>query len=120
VLERLGARAAGRGWSTIVAAILLEREAGGDLAGILRALAAAHEDAARIEHDARAATAQARFTGLLVCGLPAGAAVLAELGSPGYLGSIASEPLPAALAGAAVVLQLLSAVAIRRLARIRA
>jgi tight adherence protein B len=120
VLERVRSRAGGRAWSVIVAAVLLQREAGGDLVGILRAIAGANEETLRIEHDARAATAQARFTGLLVCGLPAGAAVLAELGSPGYVASILDAPLPAALAGAALVLQLGSALAIRRLARVRA
>lgn len=118
VLARLGRRAAGRAWSIIVAAVLVQRNAGGDLARVLRGIAAAHEETLRIEHDARAATAQARFTGLLVCGLPLGAAALAELASPGYLGSLVRAPLSAALTGAAFVLQVLAALAIRRFARV--
>jgi tight adherence protein B len=118
VLDRLRRRAEGRAWSVIVAAVLVQRHAGGDLARVLRGIAAAHEETLRIEHDARAATAQARFTGLLVCGLPLGAAALAELASPGYLGSLVRAPLSAALAGVAFVLQLFAALSIRRFARV--
>ena len=78
-------------WDTIVAAILLQRDAGGDLAGLLRAIAAALEDAARVEADARSATAQARFTAWLVALLPVGAAVLAELADPGYVARAAAR-----------------------------
>jgi len=119
VLARLRARASGRAWDGIVAAILLQREAGGDLARLLRRLAGAHEEALRLEQDARSVTAQARFTGWLVCGLPLGAALLAELAHPGYLASIVRSPLAAWLAGCAVACQAGSLVAIRRLARVR-
>ena len=65
------ARARGtHAWDTLTAAVLLQRDAGGDLAGLLRELAASGEAADRAERDARAATAQARFTAWLVLGLP--------------------------------------------------
>ena len=116
VLERLRRRAAGPAWDTLVAGILLQRDAGGDLAGLLRDLAASLEAAARADADARAATAQARFTARLVLGLPVGAALLAELASPGFAASLLAEPVPAALVAAAAGLQVLAVLAIRRLA----
>jgi tight adherence protein B len=116
VLERLRRRAAGPAWDTLVAGALLQRDAGGDLAGLLRELAASLEAAARVDADARTATAQARFTARLVLGLPAGAALLAELAAPGFAASLLAEPLPAALVAAAAALQLLAVLAIRRLA----
>lgn len=118
VLERLRVRAGGQEWDTLAAAILLQREAGGDLAGLLRGLAEAQEEAVRLTRDARAATAQARFTGLLVCGLPLGGAALAQLASPGVLGTVLSEPLPATLTVLAVGLQVGSLLAIRRLGKV--
>lgn len=118
VLERLRVRAGGEEWETLVAAILLQREAGGDLAGLLRGLAEAQEEAVRLTRDARAATAQARFTGLLVCGLPLGGAALAQLASPGVLGKVLSKPLPATLTVLAVGLQVGSLLAIRRLGKV--
>jgi tight adherence protein B len=117
-LERLRAHAGAGAWDTIVAAMLLQREAGGDLAGLLRGTAEALEEAARLERDARTATAQARFTGLLVCALPLVAAVLAELARPGYLSSLARSPLTAWLAGCAVAFQLAALLLISRLARV--
>jgi tight adherence protein B len=116
-LERLRRRAACRAWDTIVAAVLLQREAGGDLPALLRELAGALEAADRAEQDARTTTAQARFTARLVLALPLAAAVLAELGSPGFLASLLSQPMSASLAGLAAVLQLASVAAIRRIAR---
>jgi tight adherence protein B len=117
-LDRLRRRAAGGPWETIVAAMLLQRESGGDLAGLLRGTAAALEEAEREARDARAATAQARFTGLLVSVLPLAAAVLAELARPGYVASLTRSPLTVWLAGCAVVLQLVALVMVRRLARV--
>lgn len=119
VLERLRGQAAHPAWDAIAAAVLLQREAGGDLAGLLRGLAAALEEQVRAEADARGLTAQARFTALLVALLPLGAAAIAELGRPGYVGSLLSKPLPGMLLTVAAILQIGGWVAIRRVARLR-
>jgi tight adherence protein B len=118
VLERLRRRAADNRWDTIVAAILLQRDAGGDLARLLRTIAAAQEDAARVEADARSLTAQARFTAWLVTLLPAGAAVLVELAQPGYLVSLLRSPLTAVLIAVAFGCQVTAGVLVRRIARL--
>lgn len=115
-LERLRRRAGCRAWDTIVAGILLQRDAGGDLAALLRDLAAALEAAERTERDARAATEQARFTARIVLGLPLGAAVAAELGDPGFLSGLLAHPASASLLATAAALQLAAVLAIRRLA----
>jgi tight adherence protein B len=117
-LATLQARAGSRAYDTLATAVLLQRDAGGDLVALLRELARAREAAARGADDARAATAQARFTGLVVGVLPAGGAALAELASPGALAAIARQPLSLWLAAFAAVLQLLGLLAIRRLGRV--
>jgi tight adherence protein B len=119
VLERLQQRAADPAWDAIVAGILLQRDAGGDLAGLLRDQAASLEAAERIEREARTATAQARFTARLVLLLPLGAAVLAELASPGLIGGLVRHPVSVWLVVMAVMLQLVAIVAVARLARAR-
>ncbi|HEX8856874.1 MAG TPA: type II secretion system F family protein [Thermoleophilaceae bacterium] len=119
-LERLRARAASRRYDTLVAACLLQRRAGGDLAALLRECARSFEDEERLLGDARAATAQARFTGLVVVMLPLGGAFLAELARPGVVASLAASALTAWLAGLALALQLAAAFWIRRLGRVRA
>ncbi len=117
VLVRLRGRAGSHAWDTLTAAVLLQRDAGGDLAALLRELAVSGEAAERAERDARAATAQARFTAWLVLGLPAAAACLAELAAPGFLATLAGNPLSAWLAGLGVLLQLVALACVRRLAR---
>ena len=104
---------------TIVAACLLQRRAGGDLSRLLRDCARAFEDQSRVEDEVRAATAQARFTGLVVVLLPLGGALLAELASPGWMAGLWSSFLTAWLVGIALVLQVSAALLIRRLGRVR-
>jgi len=118
-LQALQGRAADPAWDAIVAGILLQRDAGGDLAGLLREQAAALEAADRIEREARTATAQARFTARLVLVLPLGAAVLAELASPGLIAGLVTHPLSVWLVAMAAALQVTAIVAVSRLARTR-
>ncbi len=116
-LQALQRRAGDPAWDAIVAGILLQRDAGGDLAGLLRDQAAALEAADRIEREARTATAQARFTARLVLVLPLGAAALAELASPGLVAGLLTHPLSVWLVAMAAGLQITAIVAVSRLAR---
>jgi len=100
------------------AALLSQRLAGGDLAGLLRRFAEGAAERDRVAEDARAATSQARFTGLLVVAMPTGGALFAELLQPGFFAKVLSGPASAALLMLAAVLQLLGFVAIRRLSRV--
>ncbi len=100
------------------AALLSQRTSGGDLAGLLRRFAEGAAERDRVAEDARAATSQARFTGLLVVAMPTGGAVFAELLQPGFLVKLLGEPVTASLLGFAASLQLVGFIAIRRLARV--
>jgi tight adherence protein B len=102
-----------------VAACVLQRRAGGDLAGLLRDSARAMEDQSRLEDEVRSATAQARFTAMLVVLMPVGGGLLAELASPGWFAGLWSSFLTAWLVGIALMLQLTAAVLTRRLGRVR-
>jgi tight adherence protein B len=118
-LESMRARVRSPRVDTIVAACLLQRRAGGDLASLLRHSARSMEEQARLEGEVRSATAQARFTGLLVALLPLGGALLTELASPGWFAGLWSSFLTAWLVAIALVLQLVAAVLMRRLGRVR-
>lgn len=100
------------------AALLSPRLGGGDMALLLRRYAAAASESDRLGEDARAATAQARFTGLLVVAMPTGGAIFGELVHPGFIGSMLASPGAAALLIAAAAMQLLGFAAIRRLSSI--
>lgn len=101
----------------LVTALLSQQGAGGDLAGLMRRLAAAAAERDRVDDEARTATTQARFTGLLVVALPAGATVFAELLEPGFISQVLTEPASAAMLIIAAGLQLVGFAAIRGLGR---
>jgi tight adherence protein B len=100
------------------AALLSQRRAGGDLAGLLRRFADGAAERDRAADDAKSATAQARFTGLLVVAMPSGGAIFAELIQPGFLSKVLSAPASAILLALAAALQVAGFVAIRRFARV--
>jgi tight adherence protein B len=102
------------------AALLSQRLAGGDLAGLLRRFAEGAAERDRVAEDARAATAQARFTGLLVVAMPSGGALFAELLQPGFLAKVLGGPASAALLVLAAALQIVGFVAIRRFSQVGA
>jgi tight adherence protein B len=101
----------------LATALLSQQVAGGDVAALMRRLAAAAADRDRVEDEARAATTQARFTGLLVVALPAGAALFAELLQPGFISRVLTEPASAAMLMGAGALQMMGFALIRRLGR---
>jgi tight adherence protein B len=102
----------------LAAALLSQQLAGGDLAGLLRRFAEGAAEQDRVAEDARAATSQARFTGLLVVAMPTGGALFAELLQPGFLGKLLATPAAASLLAFAALLQLGGFFAIRRLAQV--
>ncbi len=118
VLIGLRDRAAHPAWDTLVAAILLQREAGGDLAALLRSIAQAAEHARRVEADAHGLTAQARATARLVAGLPCAALALGELLAPGTLGALVADPRSRLLLLAGFALAGVALAAIGRIARV--
>jgi tight adherence protein B len=103
---------------SFAAALLSQRLAGGDLAGLLRRFAAGAAERDRVAEDAKSATAQARFTGLLVVAMPSGGALFAELVQPGFLAKLIGSPVSAILLAMAAGLQVVGFVAIRRLSRV--
>lgn len=112
--ERLGSPRA----DAFCAAVLTQRIAGGDLVALLRRFAAAAEERERVDADARTATAQARFTGLLVVAMPAGGALLAELLRPGFVRGLLANSAAGVLLLCAAGLQLAGFFAIGRLATV--
>ncbi len=102
---------------SLCTALLSQQLAGGDVAGLMRRLGAASAERDRVADEARAATTQARFTGVLVVALPAGATLFAELLEPGFVASVLAEPAATAMLLLAAALQAAGFAAIRRLGR---
>jgi tight adherence protein B len=116
-LERLRSRSASRAVALIVAAMQIQRRSGGDLAQVLRSVATALEQDRQVIGEADAATAQARFTALVVVALPVCGIALGALASPGLPARMTGSPVGAGLLLTSLALQLTGALLIRRLAR---
>jgi len=115
-LERLRTRSASAALTLIVAAMQVQRRSGGDLAEVLRGVAVALEQDRRVLDEARAATAQARFTAVVVIVLPVCGVALGALASPGLVGRMTGSALGIGLLVAALTLQVSGALVVRRLA----
>jgi tight adherence protein B len=118
-LEAMRGRVRSPRMDTLAVACLLQHRAGGDLARLLRETARGMEDQQRLEDEVRAATAQARFTAVIVVLLPVGGALLAELASPGWFAGLWSSFLTAWLVGLALALQAAAALLMHRFGRVR-
>ena len=117
-LDELRSRVPSPRVDAFATAVLSQRLAGGDLADLLRRFGEGAAEQDRAADDAHAATAQARFTGLLVAAMPMGAGLFAELLDPGFFGRMLVSPVAVALLAVSALLQVAGFAAIRRLARI--
>jgi tight adherence protein B len=117
-LERLRLRVRSRRVNLVIAAVRIQRQAGGSLATLLRDIAATIEEHDRLEDEARAASAQARFTSVVVLCLPLFGLALAEMTEPGIVARMAGSTASSWLLGAALALQVSGLFLITRLSRV--
>lgn len=115
-LRRLTSGPNGDLWVPAAFSISIHQRCGGDLVRSLRAVASAGETAQRTRDDARAATAQARFTANLVCSMPVLALLGLGLVAPGRLSRVCSNPLSIGMLCVACVLQGAGLLVVRQLA----
>ena len=116
-LERLRARSGSQAVALIVAALQVHRRSGGDLARVLRGVATALEQDRQVIEEADAATAQARFTAIVVVVLPVCGIGLGALAAPDLPARMVGSAVGAGLLIAALALQLGGVLMVRRLAR---
>jgi tight adherence protein B len=102
-----------------VAAMLVQREAGGNLTETLTNIHDTIRERVRISGEVHALTAQGRLSGIVLVCLPVGVGFLFSLVSPGYIGPLFTDPRGQMLVGLAVVLQALGIYFIRRVVAIR-
>lgn len=103
----------------LAAAILVQRETGGNLVEVLQQMHDTIRDRIRIAGEVQALTAQGRLSGYVLTALPLGVGILFFLISPGYLNVLFNDPRGHMLLAAATGLQALGMYAIRRIVTIR-
>ncbi len=103
----------------LITAILIHRETGGNLAEIIDKISYVIRERFRIQGQLRIFTAQARLTGIILSLLPVGAALLIGLLNPQYLKPLWVEPIGRSMVTAAVILQIIGMLVIRKIVRIK-
>ena len=98
-----------------VTAVLTQREAGGNLAEILENIASVIRDRFKVKRQVRVVTAHARITGMVLAGLPPFAAAVLLVIAPSHMKLLWTDPLGIRLVLIAVVLQIIGALAIRKI-----
>lgn len=105
-----------RGHATLVAGLLLHGDAGGELVDVLRDQAAALDRARRQTAEAESAIVQARAAARIVAGIPTLGALAAVVFAPDVVRQMTATPVGVVLVTLAVGLQVVAALAVRRLA----
>ena len=102
-----------------VTAILIQRETGGNLAEIIDKIAYVIRERFRVQGQLKVFTAQARITGTILALLPVGMAVLLGILNPEYMKPLWVEKAGKTMIAAAVTMQILGFLAIRKIIRIK-
>jgi tight adherence protein B len=102
----------------MVTAVLIQRQVGGNLAGILDQIGETIRDRVRLQGEVRALTAQGRLSGWIVGLLPVGLGVVLGVTNPSYMAGLVDNPVGRLMVVAACVMQIVGALIIRRLVRL--
>jgi tight adherence protein B len=101
-----------------ITAVLTQREAGGNLAEVLDNLSALIRERSRIKRQVRVASAHGRITGWVLSMMPPALALLLVIIAPAHMRDFARDPLGVRMIIAAVALEIIGIVAIRRIIRV--
>jgi tight adherence protein B len=118
-LKKLAGRVDSIELRLFVTAVILQRETGGNLAEILERAAHIIRDRFRILGDIRTLTAQARLSGFILTVLPLVMAAMIYFVAPEYLKGLVIDPVGKFLIVAAVSLQIIGFLVIRRIINIK-
>ena len=103
----------------LVTAILIQRETGGNLAEIIDNLSYVIRERFRVQGQLQIFTAQGRMTGMALVFLPIAIVFTIQLTNPGYLKPLWNDSIGRTLIALAVVLQIVGAIAIKKIVRIK-
>jgi len=101
-----------------VTAVLTQRETGGNLAEVLDNLGAVIRDRFKVKRQVRVLSAHGRITGWVLACLPPVLALATLIINPKHLGTLTGDPLGHQMLIAAIVLQVLGTLTIRKLVQI--
>ena len=92
-LENLNERAQVEDFNYVVMSINIQRETGGNLAGVLSGLAYVIRERARMFLKVRALSSEGRMSAMILCILPVATGAFIFAGNPGFYTDVANDPL---------------------------
>jgi tight adherence protein B len=101
-----------------VTAVLIQRESGGNLSEILDNIATVIRDRFKVKRQIRTVSAHARMTGFVLIGVPPSLAFMLFLINPDHLRALTNSPLGMQLIYAAIILQVLGTLTIRKMVKL--
>lgn len=101
----------------VATAVLIQRQAGGNLAGLLEQVGETIRMRLRFEGEVRALTAQGRLSGWIIGLLPLFIAGAIALMNPSYVGLLVTEPLGRVMIGIAAVMEVVGALITAKMVR---
>jgi tight adherence protein B len=117
-LGALNARVGSPDFDIVITAILIQRAVGGNLAEILDNVAHTMRERERIRGEIRTLTSQQRLTGYVIGGIPFGLGIAFYIISPEFSGLLFSEPLGRMMLLAALTMEGLGFLVIRKIVNI--
>jgi tight adherence protein B len=101
-----------------ITAVLTQREAGGNLAEVLDNLAGLIRERSRVKRQVRVASAHGRITGWVLSLMPPALATVMFAVAPEHMRAFVADPIGVRMIIAALVLQLVGTVAIRKIVNV--
>lgn len=99
----------------LVTAMLIQRQAGGNLAEVLLNIHATIQDRLRIQQEIKTLTAQGRMSGYIIAALPFGIAAVLTVLNPSYLSVLFTKPLGWAMLAGGLTSQFIGFIIIRKI-----
>ena len=118
-LRNLAERVVSNDLELMVTAIMIQRQTGGNLSGILDQITATIRDRVRIKTEVKTLTAQGRFSGLIVAMLPILLGLAITFIDGEYMRLLIENPLGNIMLGGAFVSEILGYMAIKKIVDIK-
>ena len=118
-LENMNRRVESKDFDLVVTAVLIQRQVGGNLSQVLDSISNTIQERIRMRREVMSLTAQGRLSGMIVGSLPfAMVGMLLSINSS-YFDTVTEHPTGRLLIGAAIFLEFLAIVIIRRIVDIK-
>lgn len=102
-----------------VTAVVIQRGTGGDLAEVLEKIGKLVRQRFELHGHVKALTAEGRLSGIVLLALPPALLAFLQCSNPSYVGALFTTALGTKMLGAAVVMQILGAVSIKKIVAIK-